>query len=53
MGYSQQISLALDMNNLSLYMNKYVHMNNYSTETTVCRTQIDVYTIDSGWATKN
>ena len=53
MGYSQLISLALNIYNLSLHMNNYVQMNNYSTETTVCCTQTDIHTTESVWAPKN
>ena len=52
-GSSQLISLALNMNNVSLHMLNYAHMNNYSTETAVSRSQTDVHTIKSVLAPKN
>ena len=53
MGSSQLIYLALNMNNLSLHMSNYVDMNNYSTEMTLCCTQMDVDTIESVWVPEN
>ena len=53
MGSFQLVSLALNMNNVSLHMLSYVHMNNYSTETAVIRSQTDVQTTESVWALKN
>ena len=53
MGSSQLISLALNMNNVSLHMLNYAHLNNYSTETAVIRSQTAVHTVKSVLAPKN
>ena len=43
MGSSQLFSLALSMNNVSLHMLNYVHMNNYSTNCSKSHTDRGLY----------